>query len=196
MVGPSQLAPHRLYVYVLARYLTPPKGVWEGPRALIHLPRNTRCRLLFPPPCAFLASWPCTWELCLPSCWGIGSPSLPLPPRKGDHRVGAQKPTTTCVKDSLHSLDKNFGVDFVVNLEQGQICPLKRKLLEGSLCFELLIAWSVAGAQLGYRMSDKIQLRARRAQGSCLWPCYPIEKKSEVVHTVHPSSPPAGSCHA
>eukprot|EP00962_Isochrysis_galbana_P038202 scaffold13528_cov126-Isochrysis_galbana.AAC.7 len=40
--------PHRLYV--LARYLTPPKGVWEGPCALIHLPRNTMCRLLFPPP--------------------------------------------------------------------------------------------------------------------------------------------------
>eukprot|EP00962_Isochrysis_galbana_P043401 scaffold16508_cov108-Isochrysis_galbana.AAC.4 len=43
----AQLAPHRLYV--LARYLTPPKGVWESPRALIHLPRNTRWRLLSPP---------------------------------------------------------------------------------------------------------------------------------------------------
>eukprot|EP00962_Isochrysis_galbana_P027578 scaffold8662_cov110-Isochrysis_galbana.AAC.1 len=35
----AQLAPHRLYV--LARLLTPPKGVWEGPRAIVHLPRNT-----------------------------------------------------------------------------------------------------------------------------------------------------------
>eukprot|EP00962_Isochrysis_galbana_P014998 scaffold4297_cov103-Isochrysis_galbana.AAC.8 len=36
----NKLAPHRLY-YVLARLLTPPKGVWEGPRAVVHLPRNT-----------------------------------------------------------------------------------------------------------------------------------------------------------
>eukprot|EP00962_Isochrysis_galbana_P001587 scaffold410_cov125-Isochrysis_galbana.AAC.8 len=43
-VGPT--SPDR--PYVIARYLTPPKGVWEGPRALIHLPRNTRCRFLFP----------------------------------------------------------------------------------------------------------------------------------------------------
>eukprot|EP00962_Isochrysis_galbana_P043686 scaffold16723_cov143-Isochrysis_galbana.AAC.4 len=54
LYGGAQLAPHRLYVF--ARFLTPPKGVWEGPRAMVHLPRNTRCRFLFPPPCAFLAS--------------------------------------------------------------------------------------------------------------------------------------------
>eukprot|EP00962_Isochrysis_galbana_P007929 scaffold2157_cov133-Isochrysis_galbana.AAC.2 len=59
--GGALLAPHRLYV--IARFLTPPKGVWEGPRALIHLPRNTRCRFLFPPPCAFLASSPCAREV-------------------------------------------------------------------------------------------------------------------------------------
>eukprot|EP00962_Isochrysis_galbana_P027508 scaffold8634_cov115-Isochrysis_galbana.AAC.16 len=56
LYGGAQLAPHRLY-YVLARLLTPPKGVWEGPRAIAHLPRNTRCRFLSPPPCAFLV-----WE--------------------------------------------------------------------------------------------------------------------------------------
>eukprot|EP00962_Isochrysis_galbana_P002297 scaffold602_cov121-Isochrysis_galbana.AAC.3 len=60
------LAPHRLYV--IARFLTPPKGVWEGPRAMVHLPRNTRCRFLFPPPCAFLASSPRAWEVCLCLC--------------------------------------------------------------------------------------------------------------------------------
>eukprot|EP00962_Isochrysis_galbana_P014045 scaffold4002_cov123-Isochrysis_galbana.AAC.5 len=63
LYGGAQLAPHRLYVF--ARFLTPPKGVWEGPRALVHLPRNTRCRFLFPPPCAFLflASSPRAWEV-------------------------------------------------------------------------------------------------------------------------------------
>eukprot|EP00962_Isochrysis_galbana_P004477 scaffold1228_cov115-Isochrysis_galbana.AAC.11 len=85
LYGGAQLAPHRLYV--LARYLTPPKGVWEGPRAPIHLPRNTRCRLLFPPPCAFLAWSPCAWEVCLLSSFVIP----PLPPRKEGHTVGAQK---------------------------------------------------------------------------------------------------------
>eukprot|EP00962_Isochrysis_galbana_P039510 scaffold14163_cov115-Isochrysis_galbana.AAC.4 len=61
-----RVCPHRLYV--IARFLTPPKGVWEGPRALIHLPRNTRCRFLFPPPGAFLASSPCAREVCLLLC--------------------------------------------------------------------------------------------------------------------------------
>eukprot|EP00962_Isochrysis_galbana_P017578 scaffold5050_cov93-Isochrysis_galbana.AAC.3 len=50
------------------RLLTPPKGVWEGPRAIVHLPRNTRCRFLSPPPCAFLASSPRAWEVCLFLC--------------------------------------------------------------------------------------------------------------------------------
>mmetsp|Transcript_30756 Transcript_30756/g.98238 ORF Transcript_30756/g.98238 Transcript_30756/m.98238 type:complete len:522 (+) Transcript_30756:266-1831(+) len=66
LYGGAQLAPHRLYV--LARLLTPPKGVWEGPRAIVHLPRNTRCRFLSPPPCAFLASSPRAWEVCLFLC--------------------------------------------------------------------------------------------------------------------------------
>eukprot|EP00962_Isochrysis_galbana_P037408 scaffold13060_cov119-Isochrysis_galbana.AAC.1 len=66
LYGGAQLAPHRLYV--LARLLTPPKGVWEGPRAIVHLPRNTRCRFLSPPPCAFLASPPRAWEVCLFLC--------------------------------------------------------------------------------------------------------------------------------
>eukprot|EP00962_Isochrysis_galbana_P030554 scaffold9918_cov123-Isochrysis_galbana.AAC.4 len=55
-------------LYVFARLLTPPKGVWEGPRAMVHLPRNTRCRFLSPPPCAFLASSPRAWEVCLFLC--------------------------------------------------------------------------------------------------------------------------------
>eukprot|EP00962_Isochrysis_galbana_P040177 scaffold14528_cov104-Isochrysis_galbana.AAC.3 len=89
MVGPSQLAPHRLYVF--ARFLTPPKGVWEGPRALVHLPRNTRCRFLrflFPPPCASLASSPRAREgsvLVFVLRELILDPHLP--PREGDHRV-------------------------------------------------------------------------------------------------------------
>eukprot|EP00962_Isochrysis_galbana_P058208 scaffold31103_cov129-Isochrysis_galbana.AAC.1 len=66
LYGGAQLAPHRR-LYVLARLLTPPKGVWEGPRAIVivHLPRNTRCRFLSPPPCAcaFLASSPPYWVL-------------------------------------------------------------------------------------------------------------------------------------
>eukprot|EP00962_Isochrysis_galbana_P021744 scaffold6430_cov133-Isochrysis_galbana.AAC.2 len=68
LYGGAQLAPHRLYVF--ARLLTPPKGVWEGPRAIVHLPRNTRCRFLSPPPCpcAFLASSPRAWEVCLFLC--------------------------------------------------------------------------------------------------------------------------------
>eukprot|EP00962_Isochrysis_galbana_P061778 scaffold44439_cov298-Isochrysis_galbana.AAC.2 len=67
LYGGAQLAPHRLYVF--ARFLTPPKGVWEGPRAMmVHLPRNTRCRFLFPPPCAFLASSPRAGEVCLFLC--------------------------------------------------------------------------------------------------------------------------------
>eukprot|EP00962_Isochrysis_galbana_P016518 scaffold4736_cov118-Isochrysis_galbana.AAC.8 len=66
LYGGAQLAPHRLYV--LARLLTPPKGVWEGPRAMVRLPRNTRCRFLSPPPCAFLASSPRAWEVCLFLC--------------------------------------------------------------------------------------------------------------------------------
>eukprot|EP00962_Isochrysis_galbana_P031600 scaffold10291_cov146-Isochrysis_galbana.AAC.4 len=42
-------------------YLTPPKGVWEGPRALIHLPRNTRCRKVpFPAPLCL----PCLVAVC------------------------------------------------------------------------------------------------------------------------------------
>eukprot|EP00962_Isochrysis_galbana_P003917 scaffold1102_cov116-Isochrysis_galbana.AAC.3 len=45
-----------------------PKGVWEGPRAMVHLPRNTRCRFLSPPPRAFLASSPRAWEVCLFLC--------------------------------------------------------------------------------------------------------------------------------
>eukprot|EP00962_Isochrysis_galbana_P023591 scaffold7131_cov131-Isochrysis_galbana.AAC.7 len=61
--GGALLAPHRLYV--IARFLTPPKGVWEGPRAMVHLPRNTRCRFLFPPPCAFCL--PCLVATCLGS---------------------------------------------------------------------------------------------------------------------------------
>eukprot|EP00962_Isochrysis_galbana_P032961 scaffold10946_cov114-Isochrysis_galbana.AAC.9 len=68
LYGGAQLAPHRLYV--LARLLTPPKGVWEGPRAIVHLPRNTRCRFLSPPPRAFLASSPRAWEVCLFLCCG------------------------------------------------------------------------------------------------------------------------------
>eukprot|EP00962_Isochrysis_galbana_P003373 scaffold940_cov135-Isochrysis_galbana.AAC.2 len=59
---------------------------------MVHLPRNTRCRFLFPPPCAFLASSP------LATCFGsvlvfvlrLRELDPPLPPRKGDHRVGAQ----------------------------------------------------------------------------------------------------------
>eukprot|EP00962_Isochrysis_galbana_P045441 scaffold17875_cov112-Isochrysis_galbana.AAC.1 len=38
LYGGAQLAPHHLYV--LARLLTPPEGVWEGPRAIVRLPRN------------------------------------------------------------------------------------------------------------------------------------------------------------
>eukprot|EP00962_Isochrysis_galbana_P004060 scaffold1130_cov127-Isochrysis_galbana.AAC.12 len=79
LYGGAQLAPHRLYVF--ARLLTPPKGVWEGPRAMVHLSRDTRCRFLSPPPCAFLASSPPprAW-LVLGKCAcfcaeGIGSPS-------------------------------------------------------------------------------------------------------------------------
>eukprot|EP00962_Isochrysis_galbana_P027657 scaffold8697_cov113-Isochrysis_galbana.AAC.3 len=95
LYGGAQLAPHRLYV--LAKYLTPPKGVWEGPRALIHLPRNTRCRFLFPPPCLCL---PCLVAMCMGSVLAFVRRELdpPLPPKKGDHRVGAHEPTTTCKK--------------------------------------------------------------------------------------------------
>eukprot|EP00962_Isochrysis_galbana_P020652 scaffold6040_cov132-Isochrysis_galbana.AAC.3 len=68
LYGGAQLAPHPHRLYVLARLLTPPKGVREGPRAIVHLPRNTRCRFLSPPPCAFLASSPRAWEVCLFLC--------------------------------------------------------------------------------------------------------------------------------
>eukprot|EP00962_Isochrysis_galbana_P008313 scaffold2279_cov116-Isochrysis_galbana.AAC.3 len=66
LYGGAQLAPHRLYV--LSKTPHAPKGVWEGPRAMVHLPRNTRCRFLSPPPCAFLASSPRAWEVCLFLC--------------------------------------------------------------------------------------------------------------------------------
>eukprot|EP00962_Isochrysis_galbana_P047007 scaffold19083_cov104-Isochrysis_galbana.AAC.1 len=55
-------------------------------------------RFLFPPPCAFLASSPRAWEVCLFLC-GVRELDPPtLPPRKGDHRVGAQttRPPLTC----------------------------------------------------------------------------------------------------
>eukprot|EP00962_Isochrysis_galbana_P017420 scaffold5010_cov110-Isochrysis_galbana.AAC.5 len=70
LYGGAQLAPHRLYVFVFARFLTPPKGVWEGPTAMVHLPRNTRCRFVpFPAPlCAFLASSPDAPARTNPSC--------------------------------------------------------------------------------------------------------------------------------
>eukprot|EP00962_Isochrysis_galbana_P022856 scaffold6856_cov124-Isochrysis_galbana.AAC.1 len=32
---------------------------------MVHLPPNTRCRFLSPPPCAFLASSPRAWEVVL-----------------------------------------------------------------------------------------------------------------------------------
>eukprot|EP00962_Isochrysis_galbana_P018103 scaffold5213_cov113-Isochrysis_galbana.AAC.5 len=57
-----------------SRFLTPPKGVWEGPRALVHLPRNTRCRFLFPPPCAFLASEKNLVQKCETSAWANRAP--------------------------------------------------------------------------------------------------------------------------
>eukprot|EP00962_Isochrysis_galbana_P026156 scaffold8100_cov117-Isochrysis_galbana.AAC.9 len=83
----------------IPRYLTPPKGVWEGPRALIHLPRNTRCRFLFPPPCAFLASSPCAWEVCLLSCWGIGSPSPAANQGRGIIVWGRKQPTSDLMQN-------------------------------------------------------------------------------------------------
>jgi len=83
-VGPTS----PVCMYVFARFLTPPKGVWEGPRALIHLPQNTRCRFLFPPPCAFLAlaSSPRVLGKCACFCAeGIGSPS---PVKEGGSSCG------------------------------------------------------------------------------------------------------------
>eukprot|EP00962_Isochrysis_galbana_P003686 scaffold1044_cov120-Isochrysis_galbana.AAC.27 len=60
------------------RLLTPPKGVWEGPRAIVHLPRNTRCRFLSPR--LLVPSLPRRHVLgkcaCVCVCAeGIGSPS-------------------------------------------------------------------------------------------------------------------------
>eukprot|EP00962_Isochrysis_galbana_P028881 scaffold9171_cov119-Isochrysis_galbana.AAC.2 len=87
LYGGAQLAPHRLYVF--ARFLTPPR-VWEGPRAMVHLPRNARCevQVRFP---AFLCL-PCLVATCLGSVLVFVLRELdpPLPPRKGDHPVGAQ----------------------------------------------------------------------------------------------------------
>eukprot|EP00962_Isochrysis_galbana_P055039 scaffold26721_cov84-Isochrysis_galbana.AAC.2 len=71
--------------------LTPPKGVWEGPRAraparraLIHLPRNTRTRyevswdpFLFPRPCTFRPVSLAREEW---ACFGAGELNPPLPP--------------------------------------------------------------------------------------------------------------------
>eukprot|EP00962_Isochrysis_galbana_P013927 scaffold3960_cov116-Isochrysis_galbana.AAC.6 len=79
--------------------LTPPKGVSEGPRAMIHLPRNTRCGFLpFPAPVYTFRPVSLAREAgkCACACFGAGEfnpPLLPLPPRKGHCRVGAQTPT-------------------------------------------------------------------------------------------------------
>eukprot|EP00962_Isochrysis_galbana_P022479 scaffold6725_cov117-Isochrysis_galbana.AAC.4 len=112
MVGPGwPHIPYRLYVF--SRFLTPPKGVWEGPRAMVHLPWNTRCRFLFPPPCAFLASSPRAWEVrltlgfarrrfvssrfihfvCNLRCDRIRSPS---PAKEGGSSCGGARQETTC----------------------------------------------------------------------------------------------------
>eukprot|EP00962_Isochrysis_galbana_P002700 scaffold744_cov111-Isochrysis_galbana.AAC.5 len=90
-----ELAPHPHRLYVLARLLTPPKGVWEGPRAIVHLPRNTRCRFLSPPPCAFLASSPRAWEVCFKEGGLSCGPRQPLPVRPrsfAPHRVRRLRP--------------------------------------------------------------------------------------------------------
>eukprot|EP00962_Isochrysis_galbana_P043866 scaffold16844_cov119-Isochrysis_galbana.AAC.6 len=75
----------------------PERGVGRPPRA-------------DPPPSKHEVEAPFPAPLCLPClvamCMCMGSVLAfvlreldpPLPPRKGDHRVGAQKPTTTCKK--------------------------------------------------------------------------------------------------
>eukprot|EP00962_Isochrysis_galbana_P012377 scaffold3499_cov117-Isochrysis_galbana.AAC.10 len=73
LYGGARLAPHRLYVF--ARLLTPPKGVWEGPRAIV-TSLGTRGVGFFPRP--LVPSLPRRHVLGKCACFcaeGIGSPS-------------------------------------------------------------------------------------------------------------------------